>query len=205
MSLPALRIGLTGGIGSGKSTVAAMLARLGAHIVDTDAISRRLTGANGAAVPAIAAALGADMVTQDHALDRARMRERVFSDPAALRTLEAILHPMIGAEAQAEAARAIAGQPVVFDVPLLAESPHWRQRVQRILVVDCPEDEQVRRVIARSGWREEDVRRAIAQQSTREQRRAIADAVILNHGLSLEALEDQVRQVWRDWTARPSA
>lgn len=205
MSQPALRIGLTGGIGSGKSTVAAMLARLGAHIVDTDAIARRLAGAGGAAMPAIADRFGDDMLTEDGALDRARMRAQAFADPSALRALEAILHPLIGSEAQAEASRAAPGQPVVFDVPLLAESPHWRDRVQRILVVDCPEDEQVRRVMARSGWQEADVRRAIAQQAPRAQRRAIADAVILNHGLSLDELEAKVRQVWRDWTEGPTA
>jgi dephospho-CoA kinase len=204
VSLPALRIGLTGGIGSGKSTVATMLARLGAHVVDADVIARGLTVAGGVAMPQIAARFGHDMLAEDGALDRARMRERAFADPSALRALESILHPLIGREAQAEASRAAAGQPVVFDVPLLAESPHWRDRVQRILVVDCPEEEQVRRVMARSGWREEDVRRAITQQAPRAQRRAIADAVILNHGLSLDELEAKVRQVWLNWTAKPA-
>lgn len=196
--MPRLRIGLTGGIGSGKSTVATLLAGHGAVIVDTDAISRALTAPGGTALPAIAAVFGDAVIAADGALDREAMRQRVFADPAARRQLEAVLHPMIGAETQRQAAAA-GDAPVVFDVPLLTESAHWRARVQRVLVVDCGEDTQVERVRARSGWSGEMVRRVIAQQAPRAARRAIADAVIFNEGLSPDALAAEVQALWRGW------
>lgn len=192
-------IGLTGGIGSGKSTVARMLAARGAQIVDTDAIARALTAPGGAALPAIARDFGDEIVGADGALDRDAMRARIFADPDAKRRLEAILHPMIAAEAEAQAARA-RSRPVVFDVPLLAESTRWRDRVDRVLVVDCPEPVQVERVVRRSGWTPQAVERVIAQQATREARRAIADAVIDNGAATtLAQLESQVDAVWRAW------
>ncbi|MBQ0944459.1 dephospho-CoA kinase [Ideonella sp. 4Y16] len=198
-------LGLTGGIGSGKSTVARALAAHGACIVDTDAIARALTAPGGAALPAIAQAFGASAIGADGALDRAWMRERVFADPAQRERLEAILHPMIGERTWAEAAAAAAAQPVVFDVPLLTErGAHWRRQVDRVLVVDCDEATQVQRVQARNGWPEAQVRAVIAQQARREQRRAIADAVIVNQDLSLEALQAEVAALWRLW-AWPSA
>ncbi|WP_051241470.1 dephospho-CoA kinase [Azohydromonas australica] len=195
---PPLRIGLTGGIGSGKSTVAAMLGALGAVVLDTDAISRELTAPGGAALPAIAALFGAQAIGADGALDRAWMRQRVFADTAARQQLEGILHPMIGIEVQRRSDAAGAA-PRVFDVPLLTESAHWRARVQRVLVVDCSEETQVQRVVQRSQWSEDTVRRVIAQQAPRARRRAIADAVIFNEGLSLEALALQVQALWRGW------
>lgn len=201
-----LRIGLTGGIGSGKSTVAAMLAELGAHVVDTDAISRQLTSTGGAALPAIAQSFGAQMIDASGALDRRQMREQVFQDPSAKARLEAILHPLIGEQTRREAGAAAPGQVVVFDVPLLAESPVWRSRVDKILVVDCTEDTQIQRVVQRSGWTEAEVRRVLAQQASREQRQAIADAVILNEQLTLDALRAAVRAIWQGWTSgAPSA
>ena len=200
-----LRIGLTGGIGSGKSTVATMLAQLGAHVVDTDAIARRLTAPGGEALPLLAQTFGADVLTPHGELDRDRMRTLVFQDPAAKRRLEGLLHPLITDRALAEAGLARPGQPVVFDVPLLAESAHWRSRVHRVLVVDCPEDLQVQRVMARSGWPEAQVRQVIASQAGREQRRALADAVILNEGLSLPELQAQVSALWHAWTVAPSS
>ncbi|MDO9285218.1 MAG: dephospho-CoA kinase [Aquabacterium sp.] len=191
-------IGLTGGIGSGKSTVAAQLVALGATLVDTDAIAHALTTPGGAAMPALRQRFGDDVAGPDGALDRARMRTLVFADPDAKRALEAILHPMIGAEAQRQAAAAGDGV-VVFDVPLLSESSHWRARCQRILVVDCSAETQVQRVMARSGWSDEQVRRVIALQSPRAQRRAIADAVIFNDGITAETLADEVAQLWALW------
>ena len=191
-------VGLTGGIGSGKSSVARVLVDCGAVLVDTDAIARLLTVPGGAAIEAIAQAFGAEMITPAGALDRDRMRERVFADPGAKRQLEGILHPMIGAEAHRQAAQA-GDQPVVYDVPLLAESSRWRTLVDRILVVDCSEDTQCTRVMQRSGWTEAAVRAVIAQQAARNVRRALADAVIHNDGISPEALAEQVRGLWALW------
>jgi dephospho-CoA kinase len=193
-----LRIGLTGGIGSGKSTVAGLLVRQGAALVDADAISRRLTQPGGAAIPALAAEFGAGIVDTDGALDRNAMRQLVFADAEAKRRLEAILHPLIGAEtqAQAEAAQAPA---IVFDVPLLVESAHWRTRVQRILVVDCEESTQVERVTARSGLSSDAVLSIIAQQASRQRRRACADAVIYNDAITLQGLATHVDTLWRFW------
>ncbi|MDE2080190.1 MAG: dephospho-CoA kinase [Burkholderiales bacterium] len=200
-------IGLTGGIGSGKSTVAAMLVRCGAHLVDSDAIARALTAAGGAALPALEQAFGARALAADGALDRAWMRERAFADPAAKARLEAVLHPLIGQEAQRQAAAA-RGRPVVHDVPLLAESrgpAGWRARVDRVLVVDCAEATQIARVAQRPGWTEAVAQQVVAQQATRARRRAVADAVLFNEDLSPAALEAQVRALWALWfgTAEP--
>jgi dephospho-CoA kinase len=196
---PELRIGLTGGIGSGKSTVARALGSLGAWVVDTDAIAHSLTAPGGAALPAIVEAFGPAMIAEDGAMDRARMRALVFEQPGERARLEAILHPMIGARTREAAAAAPAGRPVVFDVPLLAESGTWRARVDRVLVVDCTVETQVARVVARSGWAPDAVMRTIAQQASRAQRRAIADAVIFNDGLALVALEAAAARVLSGW------
>jgi dephospho-CoA kinase len=198
-----LHIGLTGGIGSGKSTVAQALVELGAALVDTDAIARRLTAPRGVALSAISQAFGPELVSDQGGLDRDRMRALAFSDPSARRRLEAILHPLIGDTARAEATGAAqaGAAAVVFDVPLLAESAHWRGRVDRVLVVDCEEATQISRVMARNGWAEETVLRVIAQQASRPLRRSIADAVIFNDSLSRQALQDEVLGVWRHWLA----
>lgn len=195
----ALRIGLTGGIGSGKSTVASRLQHRGALVVDTDAIARSLTGPGGAAISAIAQAFGADAIGADGTLDRTKMRERVFGDANALKQLEAILHPLIQQQAQDQAHLARPEQTVVFDVPLLVESGHWVDRVDKILVVDCSQGEQVRRVMARSGWSEAQTLRVIEKQASRATRTAVADAVILNDGISLSALQNAVDAVWDQW------
>jgi dephospho-CoA kinase len=203
--LKPLAIGLTGGIGSGKSTVAAMLVDCGAVLVDTDAIAHALTAEGGDALPALVREFGPEVVSADGAMDRARMRSLVFSDASARRRLESILHPMIGNEAQRQAALAD-GRPVLFDVPLLSDSSPWRQRVQRLLVVDCREETQVRRVMTRSGWSAEQVQRVMAQQTPRGARRAIADAVIFNDELELDALRAQVEALWHHWNRMvPSA
>lgn len=198
-SLRPLRIGLTGGIGSGKSTVAASLATLGASVIDTDAIARRLTQPQGAAIAPIAANFGPDFIDEGGALDRARMRERVFADPQSRLRLEGILHPLIREETARQAAAA--GSIVVFDVPLLVESGRWREQVDRVLVVDCEEDTQVARVTARSGWTEQAVRQVIAQQARRSERRACADAIVYNESLSREELSAQVHALWQGWCA----
>jgi dephospho-CoA kinase len=194
------RIGLTGGIGSGKSTVAALLVAEGAVLVDTDAIARRIAEPGGIAMPAIEAAFGRTVVAPDGGLDRAGMRQLVFADSGARKRLESILHPLIGAETERMATAA--GQaPVVFDVPLLVESGRWRANVDRVLVVDATEDTQLRRVIARSGWTPDAVRAVIAQQAPRKLRREAADAVIFNESLSLEELGREVRSLWKLWAS----
>ena len=193
-----MRIGLTGGIGSGKSTVAAILSNLGATLIDTDAISRAITLSGGPAIPAIQAAFGADVLDATGGLDRARMRDIVFAEADAKRRLEAILHPLIGIETERQATAA-AGTTIVFDVPLLVESKRWRRIVDRVLVVDASEATQLSRVVARSGWAPDAVRAVIAQQAPRRERRAAADAVVFNDGLSLEALAGEVRSLWARW------
>ena len=187
-----LLLGLTGGIGSGKSTVSHRLAELGAVVIDADAIARRVTAPGGAAMPAIRAQFGDEFVAADGALDRDRMRQRVFSDPLAKQQLEAIVHPLVGEETARQTRAALALQPpvIVFDVPLLVESAHWRERVDRILVVDSSPATQIERVVARSALEPAAVERIIAAQATREQRRAIAHWVLLNEGLSLAQLQD---------------
>lgn len=196
------RIGVTGGIGSGKSTVAALWAARGAMLVDTDAIARSVTAVGGAGVPALRREFGAQIINLDGALDRDRMREMAFADPSIRQRLEALLHPLIGDIAQQQAG--LTKSPVVvFDVPLLAESSLWRGRCDRILVVDCLESTQIARVTQRAGWHPEQVRRIVAQQASREARRAIADAVIYNDGCTLAELAESAEALWRLW-ATPS-
>lgn len=191
-------IGLTGGIASGKSTVAACLVECGARLVDTDQIARMLTLPGGAALPALVSAFGRSVLGADQALDRGVMRRRAFSDPAVKALLESVLHPLIKAEAERQAGAA-AGRPLLFDVPLLAESAQWRARVDRVLVVDCAQATQVERVAARPGWSRELAHAVVAQQTSRAIRRALADAVIHNEGIPLAELCAQARQVWIHW------
>lgn len=183
-------VGLTGGIGSGKSRAADLFSALGACVVDTDVVAHELAAPGGAALPAITARFGADALDARGALDRAGMRKRVFADPAERRALEAILHPLIRAESQRRVAAASAPY-VVLVVPLLIETPGYRGRVQRVLVVDCPEELQIERAGARSGLSSDEVRRIIAAQAPRAERLAAADDVIDNSGTP-EALEAQV-------------
>ena len=195
----AFSVGLTGGIGCGKSTVAELFAGLGASIVDTDAIAHALTAPHGAAMPAIVAEFGPDFATQEGALDRARMRSLVFSDAGARGRLEAILHPRIR-DATAAAAAIATGPYVIFAVPLLIESGSWRERVSRVLAVDCSEDTQVARVMQRSGLGPDQVRAIMATQVTRAQRLAAADDVIDNDD-GLDALLPQVTRLHERYLA----
>ncbi len=190
---PAFSVGLTGGIGCGKTTVADMFGALGASLVDTDAIAHALTAPQGAAMPALVAEFGAGFATPEGALDRARMRELVFSDPAARGRLEAILHPRIR-EATAAAAAIATGPYVIFVVPLLIESGTWVGRVSRVLAIDCSEATQVARVMARNNLSEAQVRAIMAAQVTRAERLAAADDVILNDD-GIDALRPQVERL----------
>src|SRR4051812_36057007 len=176
-------VGLTGGIGSGKSAAADAFADLGAGVVDTDAIAHELTAPGGAAIPEVKERFGADCIAPDGSMDRKKVRELVFADPAARKRLEALLHPMIRKESERRIAKSAGASPyVVHVVPLPVESPDYRTRVQRVLVVDCTEGVQVRRVVQRSGLAEDEVRRIIAAQAPRATRLAAADDVIDNSG-----------------------
>jgi dephospho-CoA kinase len=183
-------VGLTGGIGSGKSAAAEEFARLGATVIDTDAIAHELTRAGGVAVDHVRRLFGDAYIDASGAMDRVRMRELVFADPASKKKLEALLHPMIRAESQRriDSAR---GPYAVHVVPLLLESADYRRRVDRVCVVDCPEELQLARVRMRSRLSEQEVRRIIAAQAPRSKRLAAADDVIDNGG-SLDALRRQV-------------
>ena len=184
-------VGLTGGIGSGKSFAAELFRGHGAAVVDTDIIARELSGPGGAAVPAIRAAFGSDVIDVRGALDRAAMRELAFAEPASRKRLEAILHPLIRAESAARVAAAADAPYVVLVVPLLIESETYRERVDRVLVVDCNEQTQIDRVVARNGLAPAAVRAIMAAQATREQRLAAADDLIDNEG-DLDSLRRQV-------------
>ncbi|MDP2419502.1 MAG: dephospho-CoA kinase [Hydrogenophaga sp.] len=191
-SHPALRIGLTGGIGSGKSTVAALLRHRGAFVIDADAIARASTLCGGSALSAIVDAFGADFIGPDGGLNRQRMRDHVFAQPEARRVLETIIHPFVGTEVQRLTASTHA-RCLVFDVPLLVESPHWRHQLDRVLVVDCSHATQIRRVSQRNGWDKATIDAVIRSQSPREQRLAAADWVLFNDTDQIEALQRCVK------------
>ncbi len=199
------RIGLTGGIGSGKSTVAAILQNLGAAIVDADAIARGVADAGGSAVPALYAAFGAELVSLDTGLDRAAMRQRVFSDAGLRVQLEKLLRPFILqgiADAVDAAERRPGVRAVVLDIPLLVENlAQWRGQIDALWVVDCPPQLQIQRVLARpssAGWTQPQIEGVLAAQATRAQRQAAADVLLDNgEGVSLADLRAQIEQAWR--------
>lgn len=188
---PVWRLGLTGGIGSGKSTVGARLQARGAELIDADAISRATTASGGSALPAVREVFGANFIDEHGALHRSRMRELVFADPSARQRLEAIVHPLVSSEI----ARRVATSPracIVFDVPLLAESPRWRPQLDRVIVVDCSEATQRRRVKARNGWDDAVIDGVLRSQSPRLARLAVADAVLFNDTDELDRLHAAV-------------
>lgn len=192
------KLGLTGGIGSGKSTVAQLLLGLGrgqCTLLDADQLARAATGPGGAAIATIARVFGPAFVDASGALDRSRMRELAFSQPAARKQLEAIVHPLVLqlTQEQAAAATAAGQRLLVFDIPLLVESGHWLPRLDAVLVVDCLPQTQISRVMARSGLSAEAVQSIIASQASRAARRAAADMVVYNEGLDLQALHAQVQ------------
>jgi dephospho-CoA kinase len=193
-------VGLTGGIGSGKSAAAEHFAALGAGIIDTDLIAHQLTARGGLALPALEAAFGPQVIAADRALDRAAMRTRVFADPAARLRLEAILHPLIRAECEARVAALGTASYAMLVVPLLVESGAYRRRCRRVCVVDCPEALQVERVSRRSGLPEAEVRAIMAAQASRQDRLAAADDVIDNSG-DLASLHRQVEVMHQRYVA----
>ncbi|WP_034296720.1 dephospho-CoA kinase [Herbaspirillum sp. RV1423] len=186
-------VGLTGGIGSGKTTVANLFAERGAALIDTDAIAHQLTTPGGAAIASIRAAFGDGFIDADGAMDRARMRAHVFADAGARQRLESILHPLIRSETVRAAGEAH-GDYLIFVVPLLVESQQWRKRASRILVVDCTEEVQIARVMQRNGMTREQVQAIIAAQATRAERLAVADDVIENN-LDTAALLPQIERL----------
>ena len=196
-------VGLSGGIGSGKSAAAHLFAELGARVVDTDAIAHELTAPGGAAIEPIRSAFGRDTIAADGSLDRAAMRRLVFEDAAAKAQLEAILHPMIRIEADARCMQSTAPY-VVLVVPLLVETAYYRGRLERVLVVDCDEETQVSRTVARSGIPAEQVRAIMAAQASRAQRLDVADDVIDNNG-DLAQLREQVLRLHASYMTRAGA
>ena len=190
------RLGVTGGIGSGKSTVAALMRQMGADVIDADALARQCTEAGGRAISAIGERFGPDMITPEGAMDRQRMRDLVFRDPAAKLALEAIVHPLVGVAIQ-EASAASRSPCLVFDIPLLVESPRWRSQLDRVVVVDCMPATQVRRVQARNGLAADMIEKIIGQQAPRSHRLLAADLVLYNDSDDLEALKAEVAQLVR--------
>ena len=191
------RLGLTGGIGAGKSTVASMLADLGAAIIDADALSRATTAPGGTAIDAVRAVFGDSFITPDGAMDRDAMRTLVFADPSARHRLEAIVHPLVhqAIEAAAVAAHQAGHHCLVFDIPLLVESKRWPAQLDKVLVVDCSEQTQRDRVMARNGLALADVERIMATQASRMQRLAAADLVVFNDQKPLDTLRRDVAAV----------
>ena len=198
MSRKPLRLGLTGGIGSGKSTVASILASAGAAVMDADAISRSLTLPGGRAIPAILAEFGEQLIAPDGAMDRDAMRALVFSNPQSKRQLEAIIHPLVGQVLQEESHAALAAGHacLVYDVPLLVESgERWRRQVDWVCVVDCEVETQIQRVMRRNQLSRAEIERIISQQASRQQRLSCADAVIFNEGIDLAQLKQLVHEM----------
>jgi len=193
------KLGLTGGIGSGKSLVADLLADFGATVIDTDRVAHGLTAPDGLAMAPIELAFGHEVIRADGGLDRDRMRALVFSDPALRKKLEVIIHPLIGQRVH-ELAQQADGIYTVFVVPLLVESGRWRDQVDRICVVDCDRETQVERVISRNSLAREQIEQILAVQATRAQRLAVADDVIDNSGgISLEDVSKQVLVLHQRW------
>jgi len=192
-------VGLTGGIGSGKSTVANLFVEQGAGLVDTDAIAHELTVADGAAMPALTAEFGKPILGADGGLDRAAMRQLAFADPSARNRLEGILHPLIR-RISSERCLSAPEPYVILAVPLLVESGTYRQRCDRIVVVDCPESLQIERVMARNGLSADEVKAIMAAQATRQQRLAAADDVVVNDA-DREKIHAQVKKYHSNYLA----
>ena len=197
MSYQPTRLGLTGGIGSGKSSVANIFASLGAAVIDADAISRSLTSPQGKAIEALKLEFGVTMISADGGLDRQRMRLLVFSSASAKKRLENIMHPMIKREIQLQDQAALNANSylIVYDIPLLVESNNWRPILDQVLVIDCLEQTQIERVMLRNALKKEDVEKIMANQANRKMRNCAADVLIFNDSITIEQLGEQVKQV----------
>jgi dephospho-CoA kinase len=186
-----MRLGVTGGIGSGKSTVCGLLAKKGIPLIDADAISRACTAPGGAALPAIAQAFGEAVFEAPGILNRDAMRALVFDDAPALAQLQALLHPLIAAEIERQAAQAQASSPpcIAFDIPLLVESKRWRPVLDRVLVIDCQAQTQIDRVVQRSGLTPQNVQKIMAAQSSRAARLQCADFILFNESVTIDEID----------------
>lgn len=196
-----IQVGLTGGIGSGKSTVALTLVAIGAGVIDADDLSRKSTSVGGQAIEAIRRQFGSRAIDSNGAMNRAFMRGHIFADPIAKLQLEAIVHPIVAAgirSAQAFAS-SVGTKVLVLDIPLLVESPLWRSQLDYVIVVDCSQDTQIARVSARSGWAQEQVQAVIKVQASRKQRLAAADIVVHNQDISLTQLATEVREIGHEF------
>lgn len=196
----ALRLGLTGGIGSGKSTVAQMLVAQGAALIDADHLSRQVTAPLGAAIGPIREVFGNLLIDEHGAMHRERMRELVFNDPIARQRLESIVHPLVTQATQTAVAHATqnGATVIVFDIPLLVESGRWTKQLDQVLVVDCSTETQIQRVQRRNGLPRATVEGILASQASRTARRAAADIVLHNDGVTLEGLQSAVLRIaWR--------
>lgn len=191
------RIGLTGGIGSGKSTVASLFADLGAYVIDADKISRGVTAMGGPAIEPIKSHFGTAFIQTDGSLNRDHMRQLVFNDARARSVLEGIVHPLIQQEMQHQLRKAalINTRLVVYDIPLLGGYSHWRQELDSVLVVDCSHETQINRVITRNAFTRETIEKIIASQASRAERLKVADLIIFNENITLDQLRNEVCQV----------
>ena len=197
MTVRSMRLGVSGGVGSGKSTVCQILQGLGACVIDADAISRASTSSGGSAIAAIRATFGAESIDASGAMDRTQMRQLVFSNPQARTQLEAIIHPLVAVEVERQANSAVARglRCTVFDIPLLVESRYWRARLDRLLMVDCSHQTQITRVVKRNGLTVPEVEKIIQAQSTRQQRLQAADFVIFNDGKNFFELQGEIESL----------
>jgi dephospho-CoA kinase len=197
MSITTSRLGLTGGIGSGKSTVANLFEELGAFVIDADKISHGFTATGGGAIKAIKNQFGADLFHPDGSLNRDRMRALIFNDNSARHILEGILHPLIQQEMQNQYQQAVLNcvQLVVYDIPLLAESSYWRRELDSVLVVDCTNKTQIHRVMARNALARETIEKIVTYQIDRFERLKVADYIIFNENIAIGQLRNEVRQV----------
>jgi dephospho-CoA kinase len=197
MAIQPKRLGLTGGIGSGKSTVANMLTVFDAIVIDADAISRNLTAPQGKAIVTIRQEFGDEMISVDGGLDRLRMRQMVFSNQDSKKRLENIIHPLVKLEIQRQDQVALnsGAKLIVYDIPLLVESTNWRSILDQVLVIDCLEETQIKRVMLRSSLTTSDVQKIMTNQADRKIRNSAADILIFNDSITLEQLREQVTEV----------